>query len=264
MEEEKEMNTQDRTEIIHDFFETIYYDELLSTIAKGIKYFVVDFNEISKFNPELADELLDEPEEIIREMEICLEKFDFQENIKNFRIRIKNIPESRNIKIGNIRSDHINKFICIKGIVRQKSDVRPQVTSAIFECPACGTILNILQLDQKFKEPTRCSCGRKGKFRMLSKELVDAQKIVLEEAPEDLEGNEQPKRLNVFLKADLVSPISEKKTNPGSKLLINGVIKEIPIPAKDGGKLTRFDLMLESNYTEPIEEDFWEINITDE
>ena len=42
--------------------------------------------------------------------------------------------------------------------------------------------------------------GRKGKFRLLSKELIDAQGITLEESPEELEGGEQPKRLKVFLK----------------------------------------------------------------
>jgi replicative DNA helicase Mcm len=263
-ERNNNLDAKERTQIIQDFLETVYHDQILTAVNKGQKFIIIDFNDIGKFNPELAEELLENPEEVIRDIEIAIESFDFEGDAKNFTVRINNLPESRNVKIGNVRSQHINKLITIRGIVRQKSDVRPQVTSAKFECPACGTILNVLQLDQKFKEPSRCSCGRKGKFRMMSKELVDAQKIVIEEAPEDLEGNEQPKRLNIFLKSDLVSPISEKRTNPGSKVFVNGVIKELPILAKDGGKLTRFDLMLETNYLEPIDEDFMEINISEE
>src|SRR3989338_5314227 len=86
--------------------------------------------------------------------------------------------------------------------------------------------MTILQLDTKFKEPSRCSCGRKGHFRLLSKDLVDAQRLLIEEAPENLEGGEQPKRLNVFLKEDLVEPKMEKKTTPGSMVKVYGIIKE--------------------------------------
>jgi len=124
--------------------------------------------------------------------------------------------------------------------------------------------MSILQLEAKFKEPSRCGCGRKGKFRLVSKELVDAQKLVLEEIPEMLEGGEQPKRIDIFLKNDLVSPLSDKKTNPGTKLRVIGQVKEVPIPSKDGGKLVRFDLMIDSNNIESVEESFGELVITEE
>ena len=255
------------TEIIkkfQEFLEKNYLNEISKKSRTGEKFLVIDFNELSQFDPRLTDELIETPEEVIKAGEIALESFEIEGDVKNFKIRIKNLPSSVEILIRNVRSTHLNKLLYIKGLVRQKSDVRPQVTSARFECPSCGNVITVLQLDQKFKEPSRCGCGRKGKFRMLSKELVDAQKIVLEEAPEDLDGGEQPKRLDIFLKCDLVSPMSDRRTNPGTKLKINGVLKEVPIPAKDGGNLTRFDLMLEANYVEPIEEDFLELNISEE
>ena len=182
----------------------------------------------------------------------------------NIRIRFKNLPESQKILIRNIRSKHIGKFLLIEGAIRQKSDVRPQVTSAKFECPSCGNIINVLQLDSSFKEPSRCGCGRKGKFRLSSKELVDAQGLVLEEVPENLEGGAQPKRINILLKDDLVSPMSERRTNPGSKVKISGFVKEVPIILRTGVKSIRFDLMVEANFVESIEEDFYELTITPE
>jgi replicative DNA helicase Mcm len=247
-----------------EFIESNYYNKLVENITKGHKFLVIDFSELVKFDPSLADLLLEQPEEVVKAAEIAIEQFDIEGDLKNVRVRVKNLPSTQGIEIKNIRSNHLAKLIVVLGLVRQKSDVRPQVTSARFECPSCGNIITVLQLEAKFIEPTRCGCGRKGKFRLLSKELVDAQKIVLEEAPEDLEGGEQPKRINVFLKADLVSPLSEKQTNPGSKVLVAGVLNEVPIPAKEGGKLTRFDLMIEANYVEPIEEDFSQITITPE
>ncbi len=128
----------------------------------------------------------------------------------------------------------------------------------------CGNVMNVLQLEGTFKEPTRCGCGRKGKFVMLDKELVDAQGIVLEEASENLEGGEQPKRMNVLLTGDLVSPLSEKKTAPGSKIKVIGVVKEVPIISKSGAKSTRFDLMIDANFVKPTEDTFQEVQISDE
>ncbi|NTV23102.1 MAG: minichromosome maintenance protein MCM [Nanoarchaeota archaeon] len=247
-----------------EFLDKHYLTELAEKSRKGEKFIIIDFGKLSMFDPELADSLFDEPEDILKAGELAIEQFELEGDLKNFKIRISNLPESMEIMIKDIRSEHLNKYLYIVGLVRQKSDVRPQVISARFECPSCGNVITILQLDQKFREPDRCGCGRKGKFRTLSKELVDAQKIVLEEAPEDLEGGEQPKRMDIFLKSDLVSPLSEKKTNPGSKVLVYGILKEVPIPAKEGGKLTRFDLMVEANYVEPMQEDFMEFKIDPE
>lgn len=260
------MSTMEITEQIerfHEFFEVVYGEQLHAAISKGEKFLVINFSDLSKFNLDLAQELIEIPEDVLHACKIAIEQFDFPGS-KEFRVRFRNLPKSQEVMIRDIRSTHLSKFIQILGIVRQKTDVRPQVTSAKFECPSCGNTLNVLQLDSKFREPTTCGCGRKGRFRLIDKEMIDAQKIVLEESPEDIEGSEQPKRMDVFLKGDLVSPMSEKRTNPGSKNIISGVLKEVPILAKDGGKLTRFDLMIEANYIESVAEDFTELNITAE
>ena len=257
------MEVSEQINLFYKLIETEYYKELIKQVTKGQKFLKIDFNALSKVSPELAELLLEEPEEVVKAAELAIGSFDIEGDAKNFKVRFFNLPESQKIPIREIRSEHIGKLLEISGLVRQKSDVRPQVTSARFECPSCGNIINVLQLDTKFKEPSRCSCGRRGKFKLISKELVDAQKIVLEEAPEDLEGGEQPKRLNVFLKSDLVSPMSDKKTNPGSKIFVSGVIKEVPIE-NAGIRTTRFDLFSDANNIEPVQEDFYDIQISEE
>ena len=260
----------DATELIqkfHDFFQQHYYAELVEQARKGQKWLNVDFPVLSKFDPDVADALLELPEEVLKAAEIAIEQFDVpggQTAVRGFAVRFFNLPESSRIMIRNIRSVHLNKLLFVEGIVRQKSDVRPQVTEARFECPSCGNTIAMLQLDNKFKEPSRCSCGRKGKFRLLSKVLVDAQGLVLEEVPEQLEGGEQPKRMNVFLKNDLVSPLSEKKTNPGSRVILVGVIKEVPIITRSGVQSTRFDLLLEANSVVGVQEEFTDLKISPE
>jgi replicative DNA helicase Mcm len=256
------MEVAEQINLFYKFIETEYYAELIRQVSKGQKFIKLDFNALSLFSPDLAELLLEKPEDTIKAAELAIDNFDIEGDPKNLRVRFFNLPLSQKMLIRNIRSNHINKLIEIEGLVRQKSDVRPQVTSARFECPSCGNIITVLQLDTKFNEPSRCSCGRRGKFRLISKELVDAQKLVLEEAPDDLEGGEQPKRLNIFLKSDLVSPMSDKKTNPGSRIKVSGVVKEIPIEI-GGIRTTRFDLFCDSNNVEPVQEDFYELDISE-
>ncbi len=245
-----------------EFLDEQYKTDLLESVTKNKTHIVIDFFDLSKFDPILAQDLLNEPEETIKACELAIEHFDL--DAKRIRVRFDNLPPTNEILIRDIRSIHLNKFIAVDGLVRQKSDVRPQVVSSRFECPSCGAIQTILQLGTSFREPNACGCGRRGKFRELSKELIDAQRMVLEEVPELLEGGEQPKRINVFLKEDLVSPITEKRTNPGSRILVTGVVKEIPTTTKTGGKTTSFDLLLEVNAITALEEDFYEIVVSEE
>lgn len=255
------MDAAEEIRRFQDFFESNYKTELADAMLKGNKFLVADFKLLSKFDPSLAEHLLDNPEDAIRASEISLESFDSE--IKNFRVRYRNLPLSQKLMIREIRSSNLGKFLFVAGLVRQKSDVRPQVTIAKFECPSCGNIISVTQTETKFREPSRCGCGRKGKFRLIGKELVDVQGIVLEEIPEELEGGEQPKRINILLKDDLVSPLSDKRTNPGTKIMINGILKEVPIPSKDGGQLTKFELMIDCNFIDGLEEEFGELKIKD-
>jgi len=246
-----------------DFVEVSYKKKLYELTKKGESHLLIDFSDLLQYDHELADELLEEPEETIKAAEIAISFLELPNDVLK-RIRFRNLPESQKVFIKNIRSSHINNFFIVEGIVRQSSDVRPQVTLAKFECPSCGNSISIPQLDTKFKEPSRCSCGRRGKFRLLSKDLVDVQRLIIEESPESLEGGEQPKRMAVFVKEDLVEPKMEKKTTPGTKIRVYGVIKEVPLISKTGGQSTRYDLMIDCNYIEPIEESFDEIDINEE
>ena len=258
------MNPQEQISKFHEFLEKERYAELLEQVRKGEYFLAVDFSRLSMFDPELAEQLLEQPDEVIAAAEQAIREFDIPKEIVRFPVRLQNLPESRKILISNIRSKHLGKLLWTEGVVRQKSDVRPQVTSVRFECPSCGNVITVLQFERKFREPSRCSCGRKGKFKELAKELIDAQGIVLEEAPEDLEGGEQPKRMNVLLKNDLVSPINDRRSSPGTKIRVVSWVSEIPIELRGGGRSTKFDLVLEANNLERVEEDYTSIEISKE
>ena len=258
------MEAPEQIDQFQDFFQQYYLELITEQLRKGEIYININFSDLIQFNTELAEQVLETPEDTLKAAEIAVEQFKLDDMKKEFHIRLYNLPQSQFVNIKDIRSKHINKIIQTKGFIRQKSSVRPQITNVKFECPGCANIINVLQLDVQLKEPSQCSCGRRGKFRLLGKEMVDAQKIVLEEAPEDLEGNEQPKRMDLFLKNDLVSPFNDKRTNPGTKVIAVGIVKEIPILNHGGIKSVRCDLNIEINHLSPMQEDFLEINISPE
>lgn len=242
------------------FFET-YKKEIGESIRKGRKVVYINFEDLSSNSPVLIEALISQPEEVLQILETALEDTGL---IKNPRIRFNDLPETQKVKIRTIRAQHLNQLIYFEGLVRQASEVRPQVVNAKFECPSCGTVISVLQIEKKFREPSRCSCGRKGQFRLLSKTMVDAQRLVIEESPENLTGGEQPRRMNVFLNEDLVEPFMEEKTTPGSKVRVLGILKEVPVPLPSGAISTRFDLAVESNNLIPLETTYDDLDISEE
>lgn len=242
------------------FFD-FYKREVGESLRRGNNVIYIDFMKLTEFSNKLSDEILANPEETLGLIELAIEESGF---VSKVRIRLFNIPESSQLKIRNLRSKHLDELILIEGIIRQASDVRPQIVNARFECPSCGTIISVLQVEKKFREPQRCSCGRKGGFKLVSKEMVDTQRLVVEESPESLTGGEQPKRINVFVKEDLVEPRMEEKTTPGSKVRVIGVLKEVPVPLTSGGLSTRFELAVEVNNLIPLEETFEDLDISEE
>ena len=257
------MDPVEQIKRFQEFIELNYYPTLLENIRKGKEYLILDFSELSKFDPDLATELLSLPEETIKAAETACKQFDIGE-IPKIRVRIKNLPKSVKYMLGDIRSNLLGKFITIEGFLLRKSEVKPRATSARFECPGCGNIMNVLQLGDVFKEPTKCGCGRKGKFIILDKELVDIQSLVVQEKQDELEGNSQPQRIHVLLKEDLILPYNERRLNPGAIVLINGITKEIPIPLRSGEISTNYNMLIEANYIQPVGETFEDIQINPE
>ncbi len=246
------------------FIEQYAYEELLRQIKEGKQCLVIDYGKLSSFDYKLAEELLSAPLDIIKAAEIAIEEFDIPEAQHPIRVRLSNLPKSQRVQIRNIRSKHLGKLIWTDGLIRQASDVRPKITIATFDCPACGAQIMIEQDDMKFKEPARCQCGRTGRFRMKDKKLVDLQRLFVEESPESLEGGDQSKRIAVYVSEDLLDPKLENRRQPGNKVTVVGVVKETPVPLPSGGQSTKYDLFIDTNNIETVEEEFVELKVSPE
>ena len=193
----------------------------------------IDFEKLSLENPIVADKLIDNPEDIIG---FIKEKYKEQ-------IKLKNLPKSCKVNIENLRANHLDKLVILEGRSVSLSTVRPRVIIAKFECSSCGAILSINQTEKKFKEPSRCSCGWKGKFNLLSKEMKNTAKVIIEEI-QDNSTSSNLQRLNCFISEELTFSKNIETFYPGNEIKIIGILKEVPIQLQSGIS-TKFDISLE-------------------
>ena len=186
------------------------------------KWLEIDFNQLSKYDPELAENLLDKPEETIKAASLASSQID---DIEDRQILFCNLPESTNIPLSEI-GDQINKFLSFKGYVMKPSDIFLKCDSARFECPSCGAIITVLMLGREWKEPKKCGCGRKGKFRLLSKHLIKFQRLEIQEAVDMVP--DKPRRLikkKVFIAENLTRKTINQELQPGKMVVINGFLE---------------------------------------
>ncbi len=247
------------------FLTDVCYNQLLEAV-QGSKALVIDFETLERFDPELFDHLLATPEESFQAVEEAMSNIDLgtEDSEQKIPFRIKNLPESEKVAIKNLRSYHLKKFIAVEGLIKQASEVRPEITFATWECQACGEKIAMLQEDQTLEKPYMCECGNKRAFQLINRKMVDIQRVVIEESPENLEGGQQARKIGVYLKNDLVDPGFQKKVVPGNKVQITGVLQDMPIRVERGKETKRRDIFLDANYLEPVEKEFEEIVLTEE
>jgi replicative DNA helicase Mcm len=256
------MEREDLIERAASFLNEFYKEKILSAVTEGKKSVEIDFSLLDKFDVELADYLLENPEETIACMEEAVKQIDTGLSEAKIRLRFYNLPESRNIRIRNIRSEHIGKLIVVDGIVKRASEVRPEVSEAIFQCPACGRNIPVIQTERLVRPPIECECGNKKGFRLVEEKLYDARWIMIEE-PYEIVSGERPSEIMIYLKEDLTSPKMQTKTDPGNRIRVVGILKEIPRRVK-GSRSRQMEIFIDANHVESVETVWEELEITPE
>lgn len=247
-------------EKLHEFLRQFYYNELLQLTKEEKPFLVVDFNLLDRFDPVLSEKLLEQPVSAFESFEKAVSLFDMGLKLP---VRIKSIPEKRNIRLRNLRAEHIGKLLVTDVIVKSASEVKPQIKTAIFECPECMTRIEVEQEDaQLLQKPGMCSCGRRGEFPLAEKKMIDYRWLKGVE-PFEVTSGEQPSELAILLLEDLTTPRMQKKTDPGNRLRIVGILKELPKRIK-GKMTTKLDTFIDVNFFETTEIEFDDLTVTPE
>jgi len=251
-----------------DSFEEFYRDyyrneigELAQKYPTEQKSLYVDWDDLYRFDPDLADDYRNQPEQLQQYAEEALRLYDLPVDVKlgQAHVRVHNLPESTDIR--EIRADHRGNLISVRGIVRKATDVRPKITTAAFECQRCGTLTRIPQETGDFQEPHECqACERQGPFRVNfdQSEFVDAQKIRVQESPEGLRGGETPQSIDVNIEDDITG-----KVTAGDHVCVTGIL-QLDQQGDDRSKSPMFDVYMNGVDVTIEDEQFEDMDITEQ
>lgn len=251
-------------ERFEEFFGHFYAKDMMAAAAAGKKSIEVDFALLDKFDPMLADKLLNDPDVVLAAARDAIKTIDLPEGSIALEPRFMNLPENQMVRIRNLRSNHIGRFITIDGVVRRASEVKPEISVATFECPDCGKKIHVPQTDRILKGPGACpECGYRGQFSsLIDKKLFDARWLTADEPFETATGD-KPGEIAIYVRDDLTTPDMQRKCDPGNRLLINGVVRELRRVTK-GRMRTQMDIYIEANHIQATEIEWEEVIITKE
>ncbi|CAI50644.1 ATP-dependent DNA helicase MCM (intein-containing) [Natronomonas pharaonis DSM 2160] len=255
------------TEII-DKFEQFYRDyyrdeigQLAQKYPEDQRSLYIDWDDLYRFDADLADDLVAQPDQIRDYAEEALRLYDLPVDVQLGRahVRVHNLQQTTGIR--DIRARHRGNLVEVTGIVRKATDVRPKITEAAFECQRCGTLTRIPQTAGDFHDPHECQgCERQGPFDINfdQSEFVDAQKIRVQESPEGLRGGETPQSIDVHIEDDITG-----KVTAGDHVRVAGVL-HLDQQGSEQEKSPVFDVYMDGMSVEIEDEQFEDMDITDE
>ncbi|WP_394740643.1 LAGLIDADG family homing endonuclease [Natronococcus roseus] len=244
-----------------------YYDNEIKQLAQRYpneqRSLHVDWQDLYRYDPNLADDFLAQPEQLQRYAEEALRLYDLPIDVSlgQAHVRIRNLPETESPEIREIRARDMNSLVQARGIVRKATDVRPKIEEAAFECQLCGTLTRVPQSSGDFQEPHECQgCERQGPFRVNfdQSEFVDSQKLRIQESPEGLRGGETPQSLDVHVEDDITGEVT-----PGDHVSTTGVLR-LEQQGDGQDKSPVFDFYMEGMSVDIDEEQFEDMDITEE
>ncbi len=253
------MATADFTE----FFRRYYRErilELARDYPEDARSLIVQWDDLYQYDPDLADELRHHPGRVLADAREALRTFDVPVDVQLEEAEVRLAGYPRSIQIRDLRAEHANELVSVRGIVRKATPVRPKVEVAVFECLTCGGEMEVVQRGHELREPNRCHhCERNTQLERIDDRstFIDSQRLRIQESPEGLRGGETPQNLDIHLEGDLTGEVS-----PGDRVTATGVLR---LREQDSGGATSqvLDVYLEGNHVEPEEEEFEVMEIDD-
>ncbi len=250
--------TVDPQQLFQEFFKKEKYRQRIAQLAiSGKNSVAIDFAELYGFDRELAEQLLNRPEEYLQHAgkgayeQLRIEDSEYAEKIEKITIRVVQLLGKEVLR--KLGSRQMSKLIMVEGIVVRATPVRPMVQMAAFKCKRCGTMNLVEQTGQFLKAPAICKapdCGRDGPFEFSQEEstFIDSQDLRLQEKPEDLPPGQLPRTLAVKTVGDDIVDVAR----PGDHISIVGIVRAFAPSLMGMGKLRTFILQLDANSVEVL------------
>ena len=184
-----------------EFFTTSYKDDLFRLLERcpDEQSLIIDYQTLEIFDPDLADLLIEKPEEVIEAAKIAIKNIDPLSKYADINIRFENLNNL--ILLQSLNSNYIGSFVSYDGIIEEVNEPSPRIGIAVFECRGCMRLHEVEQTsDRTILEPSLCGeCGGRS-FRLLQEEskYINTQIVVTG-------SRDTSRKLQVILEDDLTS-----------------------------------------------------------
>jgi len=226
---------------------------------------IINFNDLRGFDPDTAEEVLKNPKQAVDEASAAINdllRLEGEEQLEEVHARFRNLPELTQIR--DIRARDIGTLLMVEGVATRITDVKPELSEAIYRCERCGETIAVMQSGDKIRTPALCenrSCASRGPFTLVGEQskFMDWQGMRVQEKPETLRGGRMPVYINTVLREDLVECVQ-----PGNRITVVGTLKATQPTQRGRTTATVLERYIEVNNLETQEKGIEEIEVTKE
>jgi len=250
--------------LFHEFFTSVYKERVNNVLLNypTKRSIDVDYLDLEKFDPELADKLVKDPDVVIKAAEESIEEMNLPiPTGQKFapHIRFHNMGSGESM-IEDIGSKSINEMVCFKGVITRRAEVMHRVKVAVYRCQLCDSEIRLF-VGKNFTPPKRCdSCKKLALLQDEEKSsFTDIQRAEIQELLERVRGGSPAAHIELYLEDDLVNTVA-----PGDNIEVVGTLRlRPPLKTKQKQELV-YGRFIEVNSATSMKRDFEEIEITKE
>lgn len=220
---------------------------------------LIDFQELNDFFQEHQDKSLFRLnfQQLLMK---CENKINEKRQSKQrIALLLTDIPE--NIELKNLDSDDNGKFISTTAMIKNISEIKTNLKTAIYECRSCMKLYDIdVGPDEVAKVPTYCmECG--GKSFNLLREHCDFRNVryVRLEEPLELRQGGRTRDFKACMEGYLASP--EHKIKAGDVCNISGKFEVVEVDNKSNNQ--NFDFLITLHNIMPVDSSFEDFYISE-
>jgi len=218
-----------------EFFETYYRDELGAFLEQypDRRVFRVDYDDVYRFDADLADDWLQDPATISRWFEDGLHDANTAGiDISDSECVLVGLPDHAVVSPEDIRNEHAGQYIGVRGDLSRITTPDDYARVLTYTCARCGTPTEVPQPDDELREPNECQgCERQGPFDIddSASDFVDYSKVRIETPPEDA-GTQGSEAVDGYVTGDLVEYGHERGLvqRAGDRATVYGHIERVP------------------------------------
>jgi DNA replicative helicase MCM subunit Mcm2 (Cdc46/Mcm family) len=230
----------------------VYRTKISQLISNEGKSLVVDFGDLLRYNSDLGNRVLLEPDSSLASFKIAAFETMRSENAlyadrvkRELTVRLRGLTDL--VPLRRVDTSYIDRLIAISGMVVRTSELRPLMTEAAWVCPS-GHLTYQEQDDMALKRPPKCElCGEARNFELDRRhsKFIDFQVVRVQELPEELPPGQLPQFFDVNIEGDIVN-----SARPGDRVVLTGVVRAVPDYTLGQVKTRLFRSQIDCNHVE--------------